>query len=67
VVIIGFISWLILEVLFLTVGLSHASLPLILITYGLRRFGYPFFAFGFLVWITVVTPQARTASAMGWF
>ena len=67
VVTIGFISWLTFEVLFLTVGLSHASLPLILITYGLRGFGYPFFAFGFLVWITVVTPQKGMATAMGWF
>lgn len=67
VVTIGFVLWLTFEVLFLTVGLSHASLPLILITYGLRGFGYPFFAFGFLVWITVVAPKERMASAMGWF
>jgi predicted MFS family arabinose efflux permease len=38
-----------------------------LITYGLRGLGYPLFAFGFLVWITVAAPQRRLASAMGWF
>jgi polyol permease family len=67
VITIGFILWLTFEVLFLTIGLSHASLPLILITYGLRGLGYPLFAFGFLVWITVAAPQKRMASAMGWF
>lgn len=67
VITIGFVLWLTFEVLFLTIGLSHASLPLILITYGLRGLGYPLFAFGFLVWITVAAPQKRMASAMGWF
>jgi len=67
VVTIGFVLWLVFEVLFLTVGLRHANLPLILITYGLRGLGYPLFAFGFLVWITVAAPQKRLASAMGWF
>jgi polyol permease family len=67
VITIGFVLWLTFEVLFLTFGLSHASLPLILITYGLRGLGYPLFAFGFLVWITVAAPQKRMGSAMGWF
>lgn len=67
VITIGFVLWLTFEVLFLTIGLSHTSLSLILITYGLRGLGYPLFAFGFLVWITVAAPQKRMASAMGWF
>jgi polyol permease family len=67
VILIGLCIWLGLEVLFLTVGLGHASYPLVLLTYGLRGFGYPLFAFGFLVWITVAAPQHRMGSAMGWF
>jgi polyol permease family len=67
VIVSGFVLWLTFEVLFLTIGLSHASLPLLLITYGLRGLGYPLFAFGFLVWITHVAPLKRLGSAMGWF
>jgi polyol permease family len=67
VITIGLAIWVVFQVLFLKIGLSHASYPAVLITYGLRGFGYPLFAFGFLVWITVVAPKYRLASAMGWF
>ncbi len=67
VVTLGLILWILFEVLFLTVGLRHASVPAVLMTYGLRGFAYPLFAFGFLVWITVVAPRYKLASAMGWF
>lgn len=62
----GFIIWVSFQVLFLTFGLSHGFIALLL-TYGPRGLGYPLFAFGFLVWIPVVTPQNRLATAMGWF
>ena len=67
VIMLGLGLWLGFELLFLTVGLGTASLPLVLMTYGLRGLGYPLFAFGFLVWITVAAPQRRLSSAMGWF
>ncbi len=67
VVSLGLLSWIAFQVLFLTVGLQHASYPAVLITYGLRGLAYPLFAFGFLVWITVVAPSSRLSSAMGWF
>jgi polyol permease family len=67
VITIGLVLWVVFEVLFLTVGVRSGSLPLVLITYGLRGLGYPLFAFGFLVWITVAAPKRRLASAMGWF
>lgn len=63
----GLCIWLVFQIVFLKIGLSYASYPMILATYGLRGLGYPLFAFGFLVWITVAAPQARLASAMGWF
>ena len=62
----GYIVWIVFQVLFLTFGISHGVVALLL-TYGVRGLGYPLFAFGFLVWITVVTPQRRLATAMGWF
>lgn len=67
VIAMGLSVWLIFQILFLKIGLSHASYSTILMTYGLRGLGYPLFAFGFLVWITVAAPKARLASAMGWF
>lgn len=66
VITIGFFLWVAFQLGFLTFGLRHGFVP-VLLTYGLRGLGYPFFAYGFLVWITVVTPSQRLSSAMGWF
>lgn len=67
VICIGFFIWILLEVPFLVFGIGHNDYAVILLTYGLRGLGYPLFAYGFLVWITVVAPRNRLASAMGWF
>lgn len=67
VIAIGLWIWVIFEVLFLAVGLTSNNVFLLLLTYGLRGFGYPLFAFGFLVWIVTVAPADRLGSAMGWF
>lgn len=67
VVSIGLGLWTLFQILFLTVGLKTAAYAPVLITYGLRGLGYPLFAFGFLVWITVAAPKHRLSSAMGWF
>jgi predicted MFS family arabinose efflux permease len=40
---------------------------MILLTYGLRGFGYPLFAYGFLVWIAAATPSRKMGMAVGWF
>ena len=64
---LGLAIWAVLEVAFLTVGLAHGNYQLVLVTYALRGFGFPLFAFGFLVWITVVTPRRRLGTALGWF
>ena len=58
--------WLGFEVLFL-ISLSIGSLPLVFLTYFLRGFGYPLFAFAFLVWVNVVAPMQRKGAAVGWF
>lgn len=55
-----------------TVGFVGLSLPdlnytAMLCTYALRGFGYPLFAYSFLVWITYTTPQNRLGRAVGWF
>lgn len=59
--------WGVCQVLFLAFGVGTFNYPVMLATYTLRGFGYPLFAFGFLVWITSATPQRRLGSAVGWF
>lgn len=67
VMIIGLVLWAALQVLFLAVALPSESYPLMLIIYGLRGIAYPFFAYGFLVWILGASPAHRLGSAVGWF
>ena len=45
-------------------GLHYSAM---LITYTLRGFGYPLFAYSFLVWITYCSPQNSLGKAVGWF
>jgi polyol permease family len=59
--------WTVFEVAFLLLGIAPKNYPLILLFYTLRGFGYPLFAFGFLVWVTAATPPPRMGTAVGWF
>ena len=63
----GLLIWLGFELPFLTEGIAHANYAIILLSYGLRGFGYPLFAYGFLVWVAAVTPERYLATAIGWF
>ena len=67
VMLIGLISFLIFDALFIAVGLPSHNMHLLLLFYGLRGFGYPMFAYGFLTWTMMVTPPARQSSVSGWF
>lgn len=62
----GVVVWVVFEMLFL-LALQLGSLPLVFLTYFLRGFGYPLFAFAFLVWVNIVTPYERNGKAVGWF
>ena len=50
-----------------TLGIAHANYFAIVVSYALRGFGYPLFAYAFLVWITAVTPERYMGTAVGWF
>jgi len=63
----GFLIWLGFEIPFLLGGIAHASYTTIVVSYGLRGFGFPFFAYGFLCWVAAVTPERYLATAIGWF
>ncbi len=64
---LGLAIWAGFEIPFLLLGVAPARYSWLLLLYGLRGFGYPLFAYGFLVWITAVTPKRELGSAVGWF
>jgi polyol permease family/HAD superfamily hydrolase (TIGR01549 family) len=63
----GLFSWGLFEILFLIFGIPDTNYPMMIVAYGLRGFGYPLFAYGFLVWIAATTSLKRLGSAVGWF
>jgi polyol permease family len=64
---LGLAIWAVFEVLFLVTLSTPAGYLTVLFAYALRGFGYPLFAYGFLVWITAATPARRLGTAVGWF
>lgn len=64
---IGLAIWIAFEIALLVLGIAPGSYWMILAMYGLRGFGYPLFAYGFLIWITVAAPPHRLGTAVGWF
>jgi polyol permease family len=64
---LGVAIWVVFEILFLSLGVGRLSYPMMMAAYALRGFGYPLFAYGFLVWIVAATPARQLGVAMGWF
>ncbi|MBV9671580.1 MAG: MFS transporter [Verrucomicrobia bacterium] len=64
---LGLAFWSVFQVLFLLFGIPTGNFFLLAGFYSLRGFGYPLFAYGFLVWIAAATPHKRLGSAVGWF
>lgn len=64
---LGLGIWGVFQVVFLVFAVPTVNFWLLLLSYGLRGFGYPLFAYGFLIWVTAVTPKRRLGSAVGWF
>ena len=52
---------------FVGYGLPDLNFGTMLVTYAIRGFGYPLFAYSFLVWITYRSPANKLGSAVGWF
>jgi polyol permease family len=63
----GIVIWAVFQVAFLVFGLATMDYTVMLITYGLRGFGYPLFAYSFLVWIAAATPSKKLGMAVSWF
>jgi polyol permease family len=64
---LGVLTYAIGQVLFLTFALPELNYGLMIPTYAVRGFGYPLFAYAFLVWITYRTPSYQLGKAVGWF
>lgn len=52
---------------FVGIGLDKLDFTTMIFTYALRGFGYPLFAYSFLVWVSYATPPAMLGRAVGWF
>jgi polyol permease family len=63
---LGLGIWLVFEIPFLYF-LGQENYLAMLIIYFMRGFGYPLFAYGFLVWISAAVPEERLGTAVGWF
>lgn len=64
---IGLILYLLGTVSFVGYALPSVNFVVMLLTYALRGFGYPLFAYSFLVWIAYVSPGKSLGRAVGWF
>lgn len=64
---IGVAIWVVFEIVFLAFGVGHMNYTMMIVGYALRGFGYPLFAYGFLVWIAAATPSRKLSTAVGWF
>lgn len=67
VMLIGAAIWISLEVVFLGLGVMQDNYTVMIASYAVRAIGYPFFAYGFLVWVTMDTPAAVMGKAVGWY
>ncbi|SHE64574.1 polyol permease family [Mariniphaga anaerophila] len=63
----GLLLYLLGTVGFVGLGIPDLNYSVMLIAYAVRGFGYPLFAYAFLVWITYGTPKEQLGRAVGWF
>lgn len=66
VMLAGAALWAVLEIVFL-LAVTQNNYPIMITAYAIRAIGYPFFAYGFLVWVTMDTPTQVMGKAVGWY
>jgi polyol permease family len=67
VMMVGFAIWVVFQVVFLFFGVMQENFTVMLVAFGIRALGYPMFAYGFLVWVTMGTPAEVMGRAVGWY
>lgn len=63
----GLIAFLIGSLGFIGLGIYKLNLSTMLPFYAIRGFGYPLFAYSFLIWINYSSPLKTRGAAVGWF
>jgi len=63
----GILLYIVGTVGFVGYGMPELNFPVMLMTYAIRGFGYPLFAYSFLVWITYTSEKGKLGAAVGWF
>ncbi|MGN0003140.1 MAG: MFS transporter [Sphingobacterium composti] len=63
----GVLLYIIGTIGFVGMGMAKLDYTAMLIFYAIRGFGYPLFAYSFMVWITYKAPKDRLSAAVGWF
>ncbi|PZT70363.1 hypothetical protein DN402_33695 [Streptomyces sp. SW4] len=48
--------WTVFQIVFLAVALPTDNYTVVMLSYAIRGFGYPLFAFSFLIWVIAVAP-----------
>ncbi len=48
-------------------GVMAGNFEIMLLAFGIRGLGYPMFAYGFLVWVTIDTDEQVMGRAVGWY
>lgn len=64
---LGLITFMVGSFGFIGFGIYTLNMPVMLPFYAIRGFGYPLFAYSFLVWINYSSPIERRGTAVGWF
>lgn len=63
----GLLLYIIGTIGFVSLGMAHLDYSAMLLFYAIRGFGYPLFAYSFMVWINYRTPANMLGRAVGWF
>jgi len=63
----GVLLYIIGTIGFVGMGMAKLDYTAMLIFYAIRGFGYPLFAYSFMVWITYKAPKDKLSAAVGWF
>lgn len=63
----GLLLYIIGTIGFIGMGMAKLDYNAMLFFYAIRGFGYPLFAYSFMVWITYRSPQQKLGAAVGWF
>jgi len=63
----GLFLYIIGTIGFISMGMAKLDYNAMLLFYAIRGFGYPLFAYSFMVWINYRTPNNMLGRAVGWF